>query len=374
MKKLIPVLALSLLFSCSEDIQESFEGEVLFDAQSLANGNPLKFEAGIYGYYMSTGPITDPKFGDSGLVIFTGVFEDVVNPANAEKLRFKIGNHQTGIPTSQDVDFVLSTGTIPYHQSTQNSFVVSFSPQGKSFTEYTWDFGDGTTSTEAAPTKIYNNALIDRYYVCLTVSDGQGCTDQICSDVFMPNALCTAQIDSIQIVSRVSTNEAYFTANVTGNGTFNYEWTFENGVTANSKEVKYSYNRNDSLIEHARLKVTDDWGCESEVARKVKIGDFPGDCFINFTNSVPVADSTQKVGFSSVEIEYIDANGTVFSSFNGPQGTEAYFNITDFTDYIPNAFGNQTKAINVEYNCLLYDDQGNTMHLTDGKARIAIGY
>ena len=46
---------------------------------------------------------------------------------------------------------------------------------------YSWDFGDGTTSTEAFPTHTYNGN--GPYNLCLTVMDNNGCADTHCDTI-----------------------------------------------------------------------------------------------------------------------------------------------------------------------------------------------
>ena len=47
---------------------------------------------------------------------------------------------------------------------------------------YLWDFGDGTTSNQPFPSHTY--ATPGRYAVCLTVSDGAGCSFSFCDSSF----------------------------------------------------------------------------------------------------------------------------------------------------------------------------------------------
>jgi PKD repeat protein len=48
--------------------------------------------------------------------------------------------------------------------------------------QFTWDFGDGTTSSEASPTHRY--AFSGYYTVCLTVSSDNGCSDTRCETCY----------------------------------------------------------------------------------------------------------------------------------------------------------------------------------------------
>jgi len=52
---------------------------------------------------------------------------------------------------------------------------------GTSPFQFLWTFGDGTSSTEAFPTHVYANG--GPYQLCLTITDGAGCTSVHCDDV-----------------------------------------------------------------------------------------------------------------------------------------------------------------------------------------------
>ncbi len=58
---------------------------------------------------------------------------------------------------------------------------LDFTNQSVGATRYDWDFGDGTTSEEVNPTKIYER---DGFYnVCLTATNEYGCKDSVCRRV-----------------------------------------------------------------------------------------------------------------------------------------------------------------------------------------------
>lgn len=69
-----------------------------------------------------------------------------------------------------------------WEDSTATSpIVLMFNLSSGNNLTYTWDFGDGTTSNLAYPTHTYLQDGI--YLVCLTVDDGNGCTDTYCDSV-----------------------------------------------------------------------------------------------------------------------------------------------------------------------------------------------
>ncbi|HRH70359.1 MAG TPA: PKD domain-containing protein [Flavobacteriales bacterium] len=59
-------------------------------------------------------------------------------------------------------------------------WVWNLSSGGTGLFQFTWSFGDGTSSTDAYPTHTYASG---EYELCLTVTDNAGCTDQFCQMV-----------------------------------------------------------------------------------------------------------------------------------------------------------------------------------------------
>ncbi len=84
-------------------------------------------------------------------------------------------------------------------------------PSGAS--SYLWDFGDGTTSTEANPIHTYQ--LPDTYRVCLTVQDTGGCTDRWCTRLIVQ---CDSipQVDTLTEECAVADLPSAFTPNQDG--------------------------------------------------------------------------------------------------------------------------------------------------------------
>ncbi len=60
-------------------------------------------------------------------------------------------------------------------------WIWNLSSGGAGNFQYTWDFGDGTTSTDPFPTHTYASG--SAYLLCLTIADGAGCTDTYCDSI-----------------------------------------------------------------------------------------------------------------------------------------------------------------------------------------------
>ena len=84
-------------------------------------------------------------------------------------------------------------------QSGTSPLTVNFSgsnssdPDGDPLT-YLWDFGDGTTSTQANPTKVFSASNTQGFTVRLTVNDGRGLSDSKTITISLNNAAPTARI------------------------------------------------------------------------------------------------------------------------------------------------------------------------------------
>jgi hypothetical protein len=67
------------------------------------------------------------------------------------------------------------------------------------FVEYNWNFGDGSTSTEANPTHTYND--YGTYNVCLKIKDSNGCCAEICKEIVLtpPPHSCLNKTSCISI-------------------------------------------------------------------------------------------------------------------------------------------------------------------------------
>jgi hypothetical protein len=67
---------------------------------------------------------------------------------------------------------------------------------------YLWSWGDGTTDTMAYPSHTYSTA--GYYNVCLTVSDGLGCTHTYCDSSYLAKA--DKLIISVEVIAPIITN------------------------------------------------------------------------------------------------------------------------------------------------------------------------
>ncbi len=96
-------------------------------------------------------------------------------------------------------------------------------------------------------------------------------------------------------------------------------------------------------------------------------------CSNDFTASVLV-DTTlvvEPVAQAGVTIRHIAADGTSYSS-DAPQGSSAYFRITEAEPYEDNNQGQPTVRLSVEWSCRLYNEQGEPWRTVQAEGTIAV--
>lgn len=94
----------------------------------------------------------------------------------------------------------------------------------------------------------------------------------------------------------------------------------------------------------------------------------PTDTVTKFYNTY-----TKKLLSTGINLLWIDSTGTEWETFNGSADqTNSYFTITDKKALLNNqtASAEETGAIiTAKFDCMLYDNKGHSMHLTNGRFR-----
>ena len=187
-----------------------------------------------------------------------------------------------------------ATGT---PQSGTAPLQVSFSSSGSndpdgSISSYSWNFGDGTSSTSANPTKTYNNA--GNYTAVLTVTDNQGATgtDNVAITVNAssnqsPVAMASANPQSGEAPLLVSFSSAG--SNDPDGSIASYSWNFGDGTSSTSANPTKTYNSAGNYT--ATLTVTDNLGATGNASLNISVALPNGAQVLTFT---PLHDTQVK--------------------------------------------------------------------------------
>ena len=143
---------------------------------------------------------------------------------------------------------------------------------------YLWDFGDGATSTQVAPTHVYT-AKQGQFTVKLTAFNSLGCpqtsvlTDYI--KIIGP-PVADFSISPAAVIS-IPENTFKFT-NESTNSPQTYQWSFGDGVSSNLKDPTHMYADTGKYL--VKLKVFNEQGCVDSTQKYVQIMGVPGYLYV----------------------------------------------------------------------------------------------
>lgn len=115
--------------------------------------------------------------------------------------------------------------------------VSFYSHAGSGAASYLWNFGDGTTSTQAHPVHLYNSAGV--YTPSLTVTDASGCS----ATYTLPAPISAAQTATNFITPPPVTVCAPFTVGFSDNsfGAVSWNWNFGDGNSSTQQNPTHTY-------------------------------------------------------------------------------------------------------------------------------------
>lgn len=193
---------------------------------------------------------------------------------------------------------------------------------------YSWDLGDGFTSTQADTTIEYNNYGI--YTVRLVATSNNNCPDTLEKQVQV-FAMPTAQFN-INDTDQCLKGNAFDMSNQSSipQGTQTYHWQWGNGDTSNLENPTYSYPQ-DSTLYIIKLVSTSNFNCKDSIEKRVTV-------YPQATVDFSINDSTQCINGNS--FTYTN-NSTVKSgtlTYNWSLG-DGFTSIATDTTIVYNNFG-----------------------------------
>lgn len=266
---------------CSDTIQETIvinhKLEVAFTSEdSLCHdGNSFNFIGDVFG---PTGSIYTWDFGPHGSIqnsnniIENGISFDTTGPILVSLTgEFNICREtaykQIYIYRSPEIDFYLEPGLQcqPF-----NAQFVNLSTAETPIT-YLWDFGDGTTSSIASPSHLFEN--VGNYPISLTIWTSAGCIDtliQIEPDIVNVRPIPEAKFSVSPKYTDICNSQIQFTdlsslAN-------EYIYIFEDGTSSHESNPLHTYLEDGTL--NPFLIVTSEYGCQDTTFETVFIEPF----------------------------------------------------------------------------------------------------
>lgn len=139
---------------------------------------------------------------------------------------------------------------------------------------YTWSFGNGTSSTQANPSTLYDKAGF--YDVILVAKSINGCNDTLVEKKYVQ--LGPPKIDSLigaPLTGCVGASLNFKAAISSGDPVKTYNWDFGDGATSAQAQPQHKYTNAGSYV--ITLDVTTNSGCKASAkyTNKVKVGNRP---------------------------------------------------------------------------------------------------
>lgn len=162
-------------------------------------------------------------------------------------------------------------------------FSVTIDPPGTTtIVSYEWDFGDGSTSTEASPSHCYEEA--GSYLVTVTTTDEEGCTKVAqaevncdpCPEDEAPTAGFSYEQTDGDPCCFDFTDESFVGEVCEGRTIIEWYWEFGDGATSTLQNPSHCYAGAGPTWD-VTLTVTDNFGCEDSAVMEV-VCYAPGGC------------------------------------------------------------------------------------------------
>lgn len=346
--------------------ESAVHNDALFYFKGTVNANPVSVSAGIDDYYM----YSSYNQGSDGVYNFSGQLKSLGCPDSncANTLRIQLRN-STPLPAGAAVNTQSAFATTTYPFSTAGMvYMVSFnSSYNKTPGTYTWDFGDGTSSTDPNPVHAYKKS--GTYNVCLTItgSGAKGCVSSICNTikVGLPGTPCTAAI----LNAGSSGNTFSFNQSSSGTGSLSYYWEFGDGSTSQAPNPSHTYGITGGYP--VTLRVHDANGDEASSQYNIVTAGDGSSCAANF--QVTSIAGIAAPNLSAASITWTDAHGRVHSSDRIEQPASSYFQVISVEDYSNNEKGQKTKRIRLKLKCEV-SDGSNTISIDNAEAVICVAY
>jgi PKD repeat protein len=385
-------IIIALAFGCNKVKLDPVDGNPVFSAEAMFDGQPKSWQAGVDDYYM----FSEFEKDDFDVYVFTGRFAKN-DSTFGESLAFYIRDFQqvpSGSPAILDAlnpgrvygfynlentTMVIDTTfhTIGWTVNFDASSTILIPNQGAN---YKWFFGDGTEDSVSVNqiTHTYDSTILNATVSLSVISNNSIASGTIQKTIELGQNSPSCDVDlMLNYDPLLLDSTVELIAQPIGIQPFNYSW------NSGSLDSFIVFNSPSGYVSGA-VTVTDATGCivSASMVTEINQGAIPPICVAKFNYDfspeiTTVYDTTfihgDSLQFSKILIEYI-SDGINYRSDKFLQNPNAFFKIIEVSDYDNNEKGEKTKKMTIEYTCRLWNEFGEYIDVTDGKAVIAVAY
>lgn len=205
------------------------------------------------------------EFGD-------GSVSEEQNPVHvyepgAYTVRLTVFDEIDDVAEVEETILIINQPPVAAFSFTVNDFTASFTDESTDadgvIAAWHWDFGDGSSSTEANPSHFFTPGL---YNVSLTVLDDKGDAAQVGQQVVVNNqdplAAFAYTVNELQVGFSDSSSDPE-------GGPLSWSWDFGDGATSSEQNPVYTFASGGTYV--VTLMVTDSWGASASVAQEITV-------------------------------------------------------------------------------------------------------
>jgi hypothetical protein len=352
------------------ELPEPSDGDPVFRLEGRLDSAVFELGAGIDGYFMFTGlsPTNDGNLRSLSRLEELGCTSDC-----APGWQFEFNGSTAAL------DSFLAPGQVPfqgpgtitidttYHL---NLLASSTFTGGASVLSYEWSFFDGTTANTSAVEKEVSGPGL--YEVELTTTTEEGCQSYTRKSFSVSSAAPECEVDFY--IDSLSTLDSVITAFYIPGSADPQTLLWQDSIPGEAVAIF-----SDSFFEPYTLclQATFEQGCtavdcqtimpmQSQTPGAVCSNDIEGGIVVD-TNTTGITGISQ-----GVVIRHRDEAGQRYASDYGPQGSSFFFEVEGVSPYERNSLGQSTLQLQVQFQCLLYDTEGQPWKEAVGTGVIAV--
>jgi len=376
MKRLFYILIVTIvLASCQRKELDPITTEVPeFFARGILAGDSYDVSAGVNDYYLEAAYARN----DLGVFEYTANFRK--SNLGVSSLKICIQDDQRTLPVhSSDIDNSLSLGSYEYQTDTMalNSNALQFYSFAGEDKNYTWLI-NGVEYSENYPIHDLEEGVPLSVFLVVENMDGT-CSDTISREV--------------EYFDNTGDYHNYFYENFTwniensnGKVKFDYDgdleevnsitWSVvENGAVFSDNGTSFVHDFSVPIVHKVIMNVTMNNGYQFRYSENIDPFGTNGCAASIMFERIPLYSDFDT---SKVRVEYTDEEGSHYSSFSPSvdENPERNFDVLNITAYSPNLQGQETRKLNIELSCTLYntDDPSDTIQLEDFESTLAVSF
>ncbi len=358
-----------ILAACSKEAghTDQYVDNHRFFLKGEVNGEPFDIKAGEDDYFLETS-----YSRDNGIVIMEGTLARTTEP-NRNAFSIKIRGAEV---SSSQTQFLVDENIVEKNYAFRDKSGFNSQPEKYEISffgdttlanlEYTWTFPDGSYSNDQSPTRTVDiNSYVD-FPVSMQTSQNGGCQSLVTHYVNLAD-----DCDGTFRMEIPSTGSMYKTEVKTWAGDIDRaEWFLDgNQVYPNFfNEIDINQVPGASVLS-CDILFKD--GCTKRIERDLSVTNY-NPCVTDmwYSKNKPVIFNPNQ--YSTIEIEYYDSAGELYSSYYS--NVEGEFKIVSTSPFQQNENGQSTIRFFMELDVMLKNDQGETLSLKNVFGTLAVAH